>query len=226
MNDKVLNSFKSILVVCSILLCVTVISPDLVAQTDKGKLTPKGAFLRSLAIPGWGHHYVDETDWNRGKYHLAGEAALVLSYLGLNVRANYLEDDYRTLAQSRSGADLSNKDRDFLIAIGNYDSLSEYNEAQLRSRRWNALFPETPEYQWNWGSTDDRLQYQNTREKVDKTRNQLPTLVVLMVGNRIASGISAYLRAQNKLKDFPETGLIYMNEPGYKGLAAKLRFNF
>jgi hypothetical protein len=146
--------------------------------------------------------------------------------LGIHIRANDLETDFRTLAQSRSGANLTDKDRDYLIALGNFDSLSDYNEAQLRSRRWNALFPETPEYQWSWESTADRLQYQDTREKVDRTRNQLPTLIVLMVGNRIASGISAYLRAQNRSENFPEAGLIYLNEPGYQGVAAKLRINF
>jgi len=226
MSHSVLNGYKYILMVCSILLFVTVCDPGLKAQNRSSDISPRGAFLRSMAVPGWGHHYVDKTDWNRGKYHLSGEAVLVLSYLGLNVRANNLETDFRTLAQSRSGASLSGKDRDYLIALGNYDTLGEYNEAQLRSRRWDALFPDTQEYQWSWQRIDDRLQYRDTREKVDKTRNQLPALIVLMVGNRIASGISAYLRAQNISGNLPEAGLTYLDQPGYRGLAANFRFNF
>jgi hypothetical protein len=225
MLHRILKGFTFLLIVCSIFTLISFVGPGIQAQ-DKKEITPGGAFLRSMVVPGWGHRYVDDTNWNRGKYHLAGEAVLVLSYLGINVRANNLETDFRTLAQSRSGANLSDKDRDYLIALGNYDSLNEYNQAQLRSRRWNALFPETQEYQWEWASSEDRLQYQNTREKVDKTRNQLPTLVVLMVGNRIASGISAYLRAQSQLEIFPEAGFTYMNESGYQGVAAQLRFNF
>lgn len=225
MTLNLLNGLLHLLTVCSIGLFLSVFEPGVQAQ-DRDEITPGGAFLRSMVVPGWGHHYVDDTNWNRGKYHLAGEAVLVLSYLGLNVRANYLETDFRTLAQSRSGADLSDKSRDYLIALGNFDSMGEYNEAQLRARRWNALFPDTPEYQWSWDRTEDRIQYQNTREKVDKTRNQLPTLVVLMVGNRIASGISAYLRAQKKLENFPEAGFTYINEAGYQGVAARIRFNF
>lgn len=226
MKLSVLNGYKKHLLVSSILLLVTVIEPGIKAQVQSDEISPGGAFIRSMVVPGWGHHYVDKTNWNRGKYHLAGEAVLVLSYLGINIRANDLETDFRTLAQSRSGANLTDKDRDYLIALGNFDSLSEYNEAQLRSRRWNALFPDTPEYQWSWLSTSDRLQYQNTREKVDRTRNQLPTLIVLMVGNRIASGISAYLRAQKMSQNFPEAGLTYLNEPGYQGVAAQFRINF
>lgn len=226
MKLSVLNGYKKHLLVSSILLLVTVIEPGIKAQVQSDEISPGGAFIRSMVVPGWGHHYVDKTNWNRGKYHLAGEAVLVLSYLGINIRANDLETDFRTLAQSRSGANLTDKDRDYLIALGNFDSLSEYNEAQLRSRRWNALFPDTPEYQWSWLSTSDRLQYQDTREKVDRTRNQLPTLIVLMVGNRIASGISAYLRAQKISQNFPEAGLTYLNEPGYQGVAAQFRINF
>lgn len=222
---RILNGFKYLITVSSIFIFISTIEPGIKAQEQKD-ITPGGAFLRSMVVPGWGHRYVDDTNWNRGKYHLAGEAVLVLSYLGLNIRANNLETNFRTLAQSRSGANLSDKDRAYFIALGNYDSLYEYNQAQLRSRNWNSLFPESPEYQWTWKTTDDRLQYQNTREKVDKTRNQLPALVVLMVGNRIASGISAYLRAQDKLENFPEAGFTYLNEPGYQGMAAKLRFNF
>lgn len=225
MTYNQLNGLLRLLTVCSIGLLLSVLEPSVQAQ-NRDDITPRGAFLRSMVIPGWGHHYVDDTNWNRGKYHLAAEAALVLSYLGLNVRANNLETDFRTLAQSRSGADLTDKDRDYLIALGNYNTLSEYNEAQLRARRWNALFPETLDYQWNWESAEDRLQYQDTREKVDKTRNQLPTLVVFMVGNRIVSGISAYLRAQTKLENFPETGFTYIHEAGYQGVAAQIRFKF
>lgn len=226
MSYSVLNGYKNILTVCSILLFVTAFAPELKAQNQSDNISPRGAFLRSLAVPGWGHHYVDNSNWNRGKYHLAGEAVLVLSYLGLNVRASNLETDFRTLAQSRSGASLSGKGRDYLIALGNFDTLDEYNEAQLRSRRWNALFPDTQEYQWSWQSVDDRLQYRDTREKVDKTRNQLPALIVLMVGNRIASGISAYLRARNISGSLPEAGLTYLDQQGYRGLAANFRFNF
>lgn len=188
--------------------------------------SPRGAFLRSLAMPGWGHYYVDNELWNRGKYHLAGEVVLVLTYFGLDARSNFLENDFRTLAVSKAGADLSGKSRNYQIAIGNYDDLASYNDAQLRNRNWDDLFPQTPEYEWNWESSDLRNQYRDTRERVDKNRSQLPTLLALMVVNRLGSGISAFVQARNRWENMPEARFSYLNEFGEPGLTASLRFNF
>jgi hypothetical protein len=188
--------------------------------------SPRGAFLRSLVMPGWGHYYADNENWNRGKYHLAGEVILALSYFGLDARANYLENDFRTIAVSKAGADLTGKSRNFQIAIGNYDDLASYNDAQLRNRNWDNLFPQTPEYEWNWENSALRDQYKDTRERVDKNRSQLPTLLALMVVNRLGSGISAFVQARDRLENIPEARFSYLNEFGEPGLTASLRFNF
>lgn len=197
-----------------------------VAQTQDNLPSPRGAFLRSLVVPGWGHYYTDKTDWNRGKYHLSGEAVLVLTYFGLDIRANRLENDFYTLALSKAGADLSEKSRDYLIAIGNYDNLREYNDAQLRARNWNSIYPDTPEYRWSWESSAQRSQYQDAREQVDRNRGQLPTLISLMVVNRLVSGISAFIKARDMGKNLPEASFSYVNQFGQQGVTANLRFNF
>ncbi|MEX0843757.1 MAG: hypothetical protein WD022_00675 [Balneolaceae bacterium] len=188
--------------------------------------SPRGAFLRSLAVPGWGHYYADNENWNRGKYHLAGEVVLVLSYFGLDARANYLENDYTTLALSKAGADFSGKSRDYKIAVGNYDDLAAYNDAQERSRNWHRIYPTTAEYNWNWENRDFRSQYQDARERVDKNRSQLPSLVALMVANRLVSGLNAFVQARNQWENVPEANFSYINEFGEPGITANLRFNF
>lgn len=188
--------------------------------------SPRGAFLRSLVVPGWGHYYADHQNWNRGKYHLAGEVVLVLSYFGLNARTNYLENDFRTLAHSKSGAHLSGKPREYLIALGNYNSLAEYNDAQLRTRNWDKVFPQTSEYQWDWESTQLRGQYQDARERVDKNRSQLPTLIALMVTNRLVSGLSAFIRARDRWENMPAASFSYANPYGQQGIMANLQFSF
>ena len=35
---------------------------------DVSEKSPRDAFLRSLVLPGWGHHYIDKTDWKRGQF--------------------------------------------------------------------------------------------------------------------------------------------------------------
>ncbi|MDR9414872.1 MAG: hypothetical protein RI564_01220 [Gracilimonas sp.] len=196
------------------------------AQTQDNLPSPRGAFLRSLVMPGWGHHYADHTNWNRGKYHLAGEVVLVLSYFGLDARANTLENDFYTLAQSKAGTNLSNKSRDYLIAVGNYDNLQEYNQAQLRTRNWNRVYPDSPEFRWSWESSELRNQYRDTREQVDGNRSQLPTLISLMVVNRLVSGISAFVKARDMGENLPQASFTYLNQFGQKGVTAKLRFDF
>lgn len=206
------------------LLCVEVQAQH---SQEEDLPSPRGAFLRSMVVPGWGHHYTNSENWNRGKIHLVADAALILSYLGLNARANSLENDYYTLAQSEAGADLDNKSRAYRIAIGNYDNLQEYNDAQLQLRNWDSIYPNTAEYRWEWKDSDSRFQYQDSREKVDRNRGQLPTLLTLMVANRLISGISAFIQARNLWENAPDASFSYINTPhGQKGVVANLRFNF
>lgn len=196
------------------------------AQQKEDLPSPRGAFLRSLAVPGWGHYYADNNNWNRGKYHLAGEVVLVLSYFGLDARANYLENDFYTLAQSKANANLSGKSRDYIIAIGNYDNLAAYNDAMLRTRNWNQVYPETAEFRWEWENSDYRFQYQDARDRVERSRSQLPALVALMVTNRLVSGLSAFIQARDNIENMPEASFSYINEFGKPGFTASLRFNF
>lgn len=216
---------------CIFLLMATVLfSPIVEAQAQsqqKEELpTPRGAFLRSLVVPGWGHYYADHDNWNRGKYHLAGEVVLVLSYFGLNARADYLEQDYYTFARAKANTDLSNKSREYIIAVGNYDNLAAYNDAQLRTRNWDQVYPNTTEFNWNWQSSELRFQYQDARERVERNRSQLPTLVALMVANRLISGLSAFIHARDLNANIPEASFSYQNTFGEPGVMANLRFNF
>ncbi|MEX0610115.1 MAG: hypothetical protein WD016_09525 [Balneolaceae bacterium] len=196
------------------------------SSADEDIPSPRGAFLRSLAVPGWGHYYNDNNNWNRGKYHLASDAVLILSYFGLKTRANYLENDFYTFARSNAGANMEGKSREYEIAVGNYDNLKTYNDSQLQLRNWNQIYPETAEFNWNWKSRDLRTQYQDARERVDKNRGQLPTLVALMVVNRVVSGVSAFVQARNLWENAPEASFSYLNEYGEPGVMANLRFNF
>ncbi|MGB0347880.1 MAG: hypothetical protein ACPGGA_10365, partial [Balneolaceae bacterium] len=74
--------------------------------------SPRGAFLRSLVMPGWGHQYIDKTDWKRGQYHMAADAVMILSYAGISIRNVQLENDLETFALANAGIDLANRNRD------------------------------------------------------------------------------------------------------------------
>ncbi len=188
--------------------------------------SPRGAFLRSLVLPGWGHHYIDKTNWKRGQYHMAADAVMLLSYAGIRVRNTQLENDLLTFARANAGIDLSNRNRDLFLAIANYDNLDAYNDFQLRARNWDDLIEDSPENRWNWAEDSDRFQYQDKRERIDKNSNQLPALITLMVANRVISGISAFTTARNRNLRIPEARFSYLNEFGEPGITASLRFGF
>lgn len=187
---------------------------------------PKVALLISFVAPGLGHQYVDSDNWTRGKIHLATEIVLIAGYFGLNSRANRLEGNLNTLARSKAGVSLSNRGRDFELAISNYDNLAEYNDYQLRTRRWQNILPDTPENNWNWETEEARFEFQNTRNRIAGSENQLPTLLSLMVANRILSGINAFTRARDMAPYLPEASLGYLNEFGEPGVTAHVRFSF
>ena len=95
---------------------------------DVSEKSPRGAFLRSLVLPGWGHHYIDKTDWKRGQVYMVADAIMILSYVGIRVRNNQLENELQTFALANAGIDLRNKNRDIFLAIANFDNLDVYND--------------------------------------------------------------------------------------------------
>lgn len=170
------------------------LATPLLAQTQPD---PRGSFLRSLIIPGWGHYYNDSDSWTRGKIHLGTDAVLIGTYFGLNARASNLEGQYETFAQLNAGVSISGRNRRFELALARFSSLEEYNDFQLRSRNWDQLLPDRQENRWQWESDEARNRYSELRETSDRARNQLPVIAGLMVVNRVLSAISAYRRARN-----------------------------
>lgn len=188
---------------------------------------PRVSFLRSLAVPGWGHYYNDSENWTRGQVHLGADIVLIGSYFGLNVRAGNLEDQYITFANLKSGVSIENRSRSFQLAISQYNTLSEYNDFQLRSRNWNQILPDTPENRWQWSSEEDRRQYRELRESSDNARNQLPAIGALLVVNRVVSAISAYRRARD-MSSGPDLVFapVHNYGTGSSGVVANLTFRF
>lgn len=187
---------------------------------------PQGAFIRSLIVPGWGHYYSNHDQWKRGQVHLGTEVALIVSYLGFSVRAENLETQYETLASLKAGVDISNRSRSFRIALGDFNSLQEYNDFQLRGRNWNRIFNDQASNRWNWENEEDRNNYNNLRSDVDRVRNQLPALFGLMVVNRVISAVSAYNLAKNQ-SEIPEISLLPVpTKSSQIGIVGKINIRF
>lgn len=169
------------------------------SQSSADLPDPKIAFLKSIAVPGWGHHHVDHSDWRRGKYHLAAEAGFVLSYLGLTIHTDNLQENWFTYGRQETGVEIEGRSRRFQLAVGEFNTLEEYNDYQRRSRNWDQLFANTPDNRWQWSGNDKRQKYNSLRNRFERIDRQLPALLAMMAVNRIISGISAYNQAKKKM---------------------------
>lgn len=188
---------------------------------------PKIAFLKSLAVPGWGHHYVNQDQWQRGQYHLAADAALLLSYIGLRWHSNNLQQNWYTYARHTGGVDIENRDRLFQLAVGQFNDLEAYNAYQERVRNWNALYEDTPQNRWGWQDDLAREDYQDLRDRFETIDQQLPALLSLMVVNRVVSAISAYNRARRLREAAPSMSVRFSpSSVTGRGIVANLRIGF
>lgn len=187
---------------------------------------PKIAFIRSLAFPGWGHYYVNKSNWTRGKYHLGAEAGLVLSFLGLHIHSNNLQQNWYGYARTEAGINIEGRNRSLQLAVGDFNNLSSYNDYQARSRNWDQFIEDTPENRWSWDSETERSRYNNLRNRFENIDQQLPALIGLMVVNRVVSAISAYNRAR-KMSSQSTAASFYLS-PSYQSSAvvANLKVSF
>ncbi|HKK46308.1 MAG TPA: hypothetical protein VJ964_12360 [Balneolaceae bacterium] len=214
----------------SLLICFLGFSTGAISQPSAhsdNAPNAKIAFLKSMVLPGWGHYYVNHSDWNRGKYHMAADAVLILSYLGFAIHSNSIQQNWYSYSRSGAGVPIKGRSRRFQIAVGNFDNLQAYNDYQARSRNWDLLFDDTLQNQWSWDSEAARLKYNDLRDRFERIDNQLPGFLVLMVVNRVISGISAYNRARKYNQSQSVTSDLYLS-PYYamQGFVANLRLRF
>lgn len=176
-------------------------------------------------MPGWGHYYVNQDQWNRGKVHLASDVILIISYFGLDIRASSLQSQSITLANLRAGIDLDGRSRSLRLAVGEFHNIQEYNNHQLRTRNWNNLIEDTPDNRWQWQSTSDRQKYHDLRQRSDNTRQYIPAVISLLVVNRVISGISAFSRAKD-IANLPVTRIEPAGIVPGDGLKATITIRF
>lgn len=208
------------IVIIGLTLCIQPIMVE--AQPD-----PRGALLRSVVMPGWGHYHVDKTDWTRGQVHIAADVIMLVAFFGLNARVNNMQDQAISLAQLRAGVNPDDKDRSFRLALGRFNSLEEHNDFQRRSRNWDQIIEETPDNRWRWASVDDRNKYSSLRDSADRIDSQLPAIITLLVANRVVAGASAFVRAKKKA-NVPEISISpIIDEPGNAtGMMANIKIDF
>ena len=106
--------------------------------------------IYSLLLPGMGEFYADAYDI--GKYFTIADGVLWGTFLGMNVHANWQENNYKSYAESRAGISNENKDENYYATIGEYNNIDSYNDEKALERNFEDMY--NPNfYFWKWYTT-------------------------------------------------------------------------
>jgi len=166
-------------------------NPDLdISPTTESKKSVMLAVIASLLVPGMGELYAGS--FETGKYYLIAEGGLWLTYSGFRLHSNWLLQDAQTFASQHADANFGNKDDQYSVNIGNFNTTAEYNDVKNRNREYDLVYqPARPEYQWNWDTDANRLQFKNMRIHSSEVKNNSKFVIGAIVVNHLLSAFSA-----------------------------------
>ncbi|HEY6952465.1 MAG TPA: hypothetical protein VI758_08655 [Bacteroidota bacterium] len=157
------------------------------AQTSPSRSVLLATML-SVVIPGTGELYAG--NFQSGKYALMAEVAIWVTYGAVYTHGSWVRQDARLFATEHAGAAFNGKGDKFDVDIGNYASMSDYNQAKLRNRELDLLYTD-PSYNWQWDSDAARTSFKNARIRSDQIYQNAKFVIAAAVVNRILSAFSA-----------------------------------
>jgi len=145
------------------------------------------ATLSSLLLPGSGERLLGAD--TRGAIFTGTEVALWLSYIGFSLYSQWREDDYQAYAAEHAGIHPGGKSSQYWIDIGTHDNLNVFNEGRLRDRAIEEVYPDRPEYRWDWENYDHRLRYDEMRLESRRTAKLASFTIGAIIVNHLASAL-------------------------------------
>lgn len=190
------------------------------------EITPKsltigGAFLRSLAIPGWGQRRAGAKTAARNFF--VTEALLWSGFTALQVYGNWLKDDYRLFAAAHAEAEVSGREDQFFVDIGNFISVEEFNQSRLRRRDVEGLYDPATHF-WRWDTDSNRQRFFNMRKRSDKAFARAELVAAGVIANHIVSGIhAAWVAHKNSSQKEKERGELRVPQFGVVASPEEIR---
>ncbi|RKY82825.1 hypothetical protein DRQ07_00195 [candidate division KSB1 bacterium] len=155
-----------------------------------------GAFFYSLALPGAGQLYAGNK--KSAKIFIAAETVLWATYFTFRAYGSQKRNDYMAYAAAHAGVNNQDKDHKYYVAVENYSSLRDYNNAKLKQRNINALYPENEQYWWQWDSEESRKTFESLRVSSDKAFDRAVIVIGGIVVNHLISAIDGLREARKK----------------------------
>ena len=144
--------------------------------------------IYSLLLPGMGELYADA--YHIGKYFTIADGVLWGTFIGMNVHANWQENNYKSYAESRAGISNENKDENYYATIGEYNNIDSYNDEKALERNFEDMY-DPKFYFWKWGTNDERKTYRDMWTSSEQTKNDIRFIIGGLILNRVASAINA-----------------------------------
>jgi len=189
-SSRPLSSYETRLDLVGPVQFSPVLLPTLLQETALPEKKSVGlAAFYSLVVPGMGELYVGA--FNSGKYFLAAEGVLWLTYGAFDIYGNSLRDDARAFAQAHAGASTTGKSDQFFVDLGNFLSVELYNDKKLRDRDVEVLYDPALGYGWQWDSDASRATFRDRRVAAEKMYNNRKFVVAAVLINHVASAINA-----------------------------------
>lgn len=174
----------------------------------------KLSLVKSLVIPGWGQ--LEEGDVKSAKQFFVQESVLILSFLGTLWTSNHYEKSYIAYANEYAGIDLSNMSLQMAVDVGNYPSLSDFNENKERQRQFKLILDENnPNFHWEWENNEDRNKFDKMRITSSLSSKVGSFIIGGLISHHIISAIHVKY-VQNK--KIPQLG-INMHPNGSKSVS-------
>ena len=178
--------------------------------------------IKSILLPGWGQKALGRK--KRARVYNYFESGLILTIVGSSTFSNITIKNYIAFASEHAAISSSEKNHKYWVDIGNYDSITDYNDEHLRNREMDDLYPDDKKWSWDWDSDANRKAFEKKRISSDQLKLAATFGIGALMVNHIVSAIDVlYLKrviadGELSIKPYQDLGM------GSLGYALTLEF--
>ena len=149
--------------------------------------------IKSILLPGWGQKALGRK--KRARVYNYFESGLILTIVGSSTFSNITIKNYIAFASEHAAISSSEKTHKYWVDIGNYDSITDYNDEHLRNREMDDLYPDDKKWSWDWDTDANRKAFEKKRISSDQLKLAATFGIGALVVNHIVSAIDVlYLK--------------------------------
>ena len=171
-------------------------------ESGRRKVSVVKAALLSALIPGLGEYYTGHK--TKAKFFFGAEAATWVGFFAFRTYGGWKKDDLIRFAAENAGANLEDKDDEFLDWVGFYRDIDEFNTLGRVSDPDRPYLPDIPENHWLWLSDTDQEAYRDLKNSSREAYRRANFMIGVAVVNRLISVIDSIRdakRASRRIDD-------------------------